>query len=112
MPDLAQLKPTEKLHVIDLVRAAGVDVSDWANFKGGPKRAAMNPKYCYEWAFEQPGKVVVLNIWHDTIDARNGVITLDWDMRRHSVMNVRVRGKGVWMRRARRMDDAVRRAFV
>ena len=61
MTALSDLRPAHKLHVMDLVRDAGVDVSDWRNFKGGAKRARMNPKYCYEWAFEQAGEVVVLN---------------------------------------------------
>ena len=40
---------------MDLVKLAGVDVSDWANFKG--KHASTNPKYCYEWSFIEPGKL-------------------------------------------------------
>jgi hypothetical protein len=36
---------------MDLVAAAGIDVSDWANFEGGQQKAASNPKYCYDWAF-------------------------------------------------------------
>jgi uncharacterized protein DUF3883 len=112
MSTLAELKPTEKLHVMDLVKAAGVDVSDWVNVKGGRKRAAMNPKYCYEWSFEQPGKVVVLNIWHDQMETRNGTIVLDSDMRRHAQKYAQVRGKEVWSRRAGKVDEAVRSAFV
>jgi len=42
------LKPKERLRVMDLVSEAGIDVSDWANFKGGEGKAASNPKYCYE----------------------------------------------------------------
>ncbi len=52
------LKPTEHLRVYDLVREAGVDVSDWANYKR-PSSPQTNPKYCYEWAFEAPDRVVV-----------------------------------------------------
>ena len=43
------LRPRELRHVYDLVREAGLDVSDWANYKR-PKSPQTNPKYCYEWA--------------------------------------------------------------
>jgi NADP-dependent 3-hydroxy acid dehydrogenase YdfG len=39
--DLFQLKPTERHLVIELVRAAGVDVSDWSNWQGGAAKAAL-----------------------------------------------------------------------
>jgi hypothetical protein len=25
---------------------------------------ASHPAYCYEWAFREPGRLVVLNLWH------------------------------------------------
>ena len=54
-----ELKPTEKQLVMDLVEAAGVEVSDWANSSRGAKGAAANPKYCYEWSFLQPNRIIV-----------------------------------------------------
>ncbi|MBK7991128.1 MAG: hypothetical protein IPK05_15065 [Comamonadaceae bacterium] len=58
------LKPTTSPRVIDLVAAAGVDVSPWAVSKKGPvKVPASNPAYCYEWAYTEPGKLVLLNLW-------------------------------------------------
>ena len=45
MTDLSALKPTAKPLVIDLVRDAGVDVSEWSNFKGS--NPAMNSHYQY-----------------------------------------------------------------
>ncbi len=59
------LYPTSKEQVMNLVKLAGVDVNDWSNFKG--KYPASNPKYCYEWSFIEPGKVVILNLWYDNI---------------------------------------------
>ena len=46
MPEsqLAALKPFERCRVMDLVNAAGIDVTDWANFAGGAERAASNPR--------------------------------------------------------------------
>ena|SRR6266516_2522854 len=67
MTALSELWPTQKLRLMDLVTEAGVDVSDWKNVKGGAQRAHVNPKYCYEWSFVQPRKVVVLNLWHSQL---------------------------------------------
>jgi 5-methylcytosine-specific restriction endonuclease McrA len=46
---------------MDMVEAAGIDVSDWANFKG--KHPASNPRYCYEWVFSS-SSVVAACLWH------------------------------------------------
>lgn len=64
MTTLTELAPTENSRLMDLLEEAGVDVSDWANFAKGPRHAAANPKYCYEWSFLQPARVVVLTVWH------------------------------------------------
>lgn len=44
--------------VYRLVKEAGLDVTDWANYDR-PNTPQTNPKYCYEWAFEAPDQVVV-----------------------------------------------------
>ena len=59
----ADLKPNTKSNVIDLVAKAGVDVSDWPNYKYGATNPGANPKYCYEWALKQPARVVICNLW-------------------------------------------------
>jgi len=61
MSTLDEVKPTVKERVIDLVSAAGIDVSDWGKFAGGEKRAASNPRYCYD-VVSEPGSIVVLNL--------------------------------------------------
>jgi 5-methylcytosine-specific restriction enzyme A len=58
----SEIEPKQHQRVMDLVREAGIDVSDWKNFKGGKQKASVNPKYCYEWSFVGPGKVVALNL--------------------------------------------------
>jgi 5-methylcytosine-specific restriction enzyme A len=68
------LKPISPARVIDLVAKAGIDVSGWAKGKNGPQGAAANPKYCYEWSFTQPGKVVVLNLWYEHMREERGVV--------------------------------------
>lgn len=84
MPALSELRPTQKRKVIDLVRAAGVDVSDWANFEGGKSRAAANPKYSFEWSFVEPKKVVVLNLWFVQMKHRGREIVFDLNFRAFS----------------------------
>ncbi len=54
--------PRQKFTVMRLLQEAGVDTSDWKNYKG--RSPAANPKYCYNWAFEEPGKTIVVCIWH------------------------------------------------
>lgn len=60
---ISALKPSEHFRVYDLVRDAGLDVSDWANYKR-PHLPQTNPKYCYEWAFEAQDCVVVC-LWFE-----------------------------------------------
>jgi 5-methylcytosine-specific restriction protein A len=65
MKTIESLKPVERLRVMDLVASVGIDVSDWANFKGGAEKASSNPKYCYEWSYEDHEKrLIVLSLWH------------------------------------------------
>ena len=69
MSETFEVIPSQDLRVIDLVEKAGIDVSDWANFKG--KNPATNPKYCYEWAFIANDRVV-LNLWYEDIVSHDG----------------------------------------
>lgn len=52
-----KLRPTSRPKIMDLVKAAGVDVSEWE-----ASGNAANPKYCYEWAFGEPGGIAVIRI--------------------------------------------------
>jgi len=60
---IASLQPTKKQLVYDLVREAGVDVSDWSKYKK-PGQPQTNPKYCYNWSFFAQDRVVVC-LWFD-----------------------------------------------
>ena len=110
MSVLDDLKPTSKLRVIDLVREAGVGVSDWSNCKGGKKKAAVNPRYCYEWSFIEPGRVVVLSWWHEDLREEDGVVCMRLNLREEARVYGERLGKGVWTRRAQKFDDAVTEA--
>lgn len=104
---IEEIRPREFHRVIDLVGEAGVDVSDWANFKGGADKAAVNPKYCYEWAFVEPGKLVVLNIWFERMQENDGEIFQTLNLRE----DARGAAKPAWASRARKFDHAVETAW-
>lgn len=105
------LKPTTKNRVIDLVEAAGVDVSDWGKFARGPKWAAANPKYCYEWSFIQPSKVVVLNLWLANLQEQSGIVFAILNMQSEAKRLQGIRAKPIWVKRALKMDEAILTAF-
>lgn len=92
---------------MDLVRDAGIDVSDWANFKGGAEKARSNPKYCYNWAFSGPG-VMVLNVWYSSIVENDRNVTLTGNLRKTSKSDST---KSVWRNRADKFDIVVRNAY-
>src|SRR5689334_14668104 len=101
MTVLDDIRPTERKLMMDLVAAAGVDVAPWADYEGRAGPAA-NPKYCYDWSFVEPGKVVVLNLWHANLRERRGIVTIETDMRGRAI---RLRDKrdpqsASWRRRA------------
>lgn len=102
---LDQIKPRDKNRVYDMVREAGVDVSDWEASKGRVISAAANPKYCYSWSFVQPNEVVVLNLWHIDLKEKDGVVTEEWNAR-----DIAKRAKGVTVFRATEMDKAIQEA--
>jgi 5-methylcytosine-specific restriction protein A len=111
MKQLLEIKPSQSQRVMDLVNDAGVDVSDWVNFRDGPKpeRSASNPKYCYEWAFIESGKVVVLNLWHEHMQERNGTIVHEANIRRFGV-EMGTLGRHNLSMRATRLDLALQAA--
>jgi 5-methylcytosine-specific restriction protein A len=108
MTDLLALKPTLKPLVIDLVREAGVDVSNWSNFKG--TNPAMNPKYCYNWSFQKPGELIVALFFHDDLAVVGNEIIHDHNIR---LRDGRLGGKGAaqWKKRADELDENLRLAY-
>lgn len=107
MPDLNEIRPLRSQRIYDLLKDVGVDVSDWSNFKGGAKKAASNPKYCYEWSFVEPGKVVVLNLWYNSMELRDGKIVQDLDMRNFARSQEQLPYKNTVVKRALAMDQAL-----
>lgn len=111
MPTLEDLRPTRKDFVHDLVRDAGLDVSDWSNSKRGAAGARTNPKYCYEWVFIEPGNAIVLNLWHVLLDQEpDGRIVHRRNFREDARIQFE-RGRGnPWGRRAEKLDQALQLA--
>lgn len=85
--ELAALKPTRDEKIMDLVAAAGVDVTPWALTKDGKpvKTPRSNPNYCYEWAFGGGHEPTVLCVWHRSIAKLNGQITLKDSVRQYAL---------------------------
>ncbi|MCY4046413.1 MAG: HNH endonuclease signature motif containing protein [Cellvibrionales bacterium] len=77
MSILDDLKPESRQKVYDLVALAGVDVSDWSNYKNGERAPAANPRYCYNWSFVEPHKTIVLNVWWEDISEDGGILSID-----------------------------------
>lgn len=111
MSALSEIRPRKHQRLIDLVRAADVDVSDWANFKRGARWAAANPKYCYEWSFVEHGKVIVLCLWHASMHVEDGAIVQTLNMREIARRFEELTGGALGKRRSRGMDLAIQRAF-
>ena len=105
--NIENLKPKVRLRVMDLVAEAGIDVSDWRNFKGGEEKAASNPKYCYEWSYENASKeLIVLNLWYDNLEYLDGDIVQRLNMRKVA-NNVTSSAQS---RRAKKMDFSLQKA--
>lgn len=115
MADLSDIAPQGSPYLIDLVQVAGVDVSDWSNFRQGRTedkgKASRNPKYCYEWAFVEKGKVVVINLWFSAIKEHNGKIFQNLNMCKTAHQyEGRIPAEAIWKKRALRMDHALQEA--
>ncbi|SHH55774.1 HNH endonuclease [Ferrimonas marina] len=104
MDPLQQLKPTKYQTAYSLVAEAGHDVSDWNDYER-PTVPAANPRYCYRWAWEQDG-LIIMTVWHKNIRHKDGTIfysnnyRADWI---HSTAN--------WPTRAAQRDTLLKRAF-
>jgi 5-methylcytosine-specific restriction enzyme A len=103
------LRPHSRRLVMDLVAEAGLDVSDWPNYKG--KHPASNPKYCYEWVFSGDDRIAAC-LWFDNLktDASGEIIQKVnlWSIiKRHEDKG----GRPTVVRRARTLDEALQRAY-
>jgi 5-methylcytosine-specific restriction protein A len=102
---------------MDLVAASGVDVTSWARSKKGlVKNPASNPSRIYEWAFVEPQKVVVVNLWYEEIEERSDILCRELNMRKWSdkqkkSKSVQPASKSAGTRRAENMEVAIANAY-
>lgn len=111
MQTLADLKPSRKDLVFDLVEEAGLDVTDWRESSNDPRGAKANPKYCYEWAFVEPGKLIILNLWHGNMVEEDGRFVERNNFRADAEFHRTVSRKSTWAKRAERLDNAIQTAL-
>lgn len=81
--DLVGLRPAVKKTVIDLVKAAGIDVSCWYVNKDGTrsKTPRSNPAYCYSWAFGGENEPLLVCLWHGAMKIDNDRIIFSDNLR-------------------------------
>ncbi|WDI95509.1 HNH endonuclease [Xanthomonas campestris] len=110
MAVLEELRPTERLLVMDLVAEAGLDVSDWANYAG--KHPASNPRYCYEWVFTQNGMPSVACLWFGNLElAVDGSLRQRLNLWQVAKKHESLPGRSAVAKRARTLDVALQTAF-
>lgn len=111
------LKPHQSRRVMDLVAAAGVDVTPWGvSSKGKVPVPSANPAYCFEWAFVESGVVVVLNVWHRDLKESDGIVWCDmnpraWAQSVTESNELRPSERGTLLRRATRANEAIALAY-
>jgi 5-methylcytosine-specific restriction enzyme A len=111
---LEEIRPLTRERMYDLVKAAGLDVSDWANYRR-PAYPARNPRYCYEWSFAQEDRLVVLNLWYSSLTEEAASVRAALNLRNLAKSIARLleeaqRGrevKPVWEKRTLKMDSDI-----
>lgn len=111
MDSIAILEPTSKGLVFDLAREAGLDMSDWIASSQNPANVKANPKYCYEWSFWEPGKFIILNLWHTDLKQSGDTIVVEGNFRDYAERSRSEFRKQSWARRALHADQALQRAL-
>lgn len=81
--ELARLRPTVKKAVIDLVKAAGIEVSCWYINKDGTRseKPRSNPAYCFNWSFGGENEPLLACLWHGSMKIDRDRIIFDDNLR-------------------------------
>lgn len=75
----ASLEPPTLRPIMELVREAGIDVTEWEfNTDGKPVQTPQaNPRFCYNWSFGNTHSGYVICVWHPFLkDERGRVVYL------------------------------------
>lgn len=80
---LESLRPTQWAAIMDVVAAAGIDVSKWAIKQDGSpvQEPKANPHYCSDWAFGGSGEPTLLCVWHKSLTAAQDGIRYEGNLR-------------------------------
>lgn len=121
---LEALRPNSRANVIELVAAAGIDVSPWGSRQDGHKvkNPAQNQSYCFEWAFGGENEPTLLCIWHSSMAISEGEIVHEGSMLKFALELERIATDRTALRgarqsarsraaRARKFDSRLQRAF-
>ncbi|MXP47436.1 HNH endonuclease [Altererythrobacter luteolus] len=111
MNTLESIKPKAQHSVFDLAEEAGFDVSDWIASSNDTRGHKANPKYCYEWSFIEPGRLIILNLWHAAMREEDGRITTTGNFRKDADYYRTVVRKAQWAERAQKLDEALQVAL-
>ena len=75
---LKELEPTDSISLMKALEDLGMSTEDWKNYKNGESDPSRNPRYCYEWSFDD-GDKVVFNLWHKELKIDDdGTITSEY----------------------------------
>lgn len=121
---LESLRPTAPGVIMDMVKAAGIDVAPWSTKKDGTPAAKpkANPQYCYEWAFGGERQPTALCVWHRNLKVDAAQIVFEESLRQHALgldrvaitrdnpAHVKSRARDQ-AKRARLFDSLLQRAF-
>ncbi|MEN3951736.1 HNH endonuclease signature motif containing protein [Iodidimonas sp. SYSU 1G8] len=110
MSEIIKLLPKRKELVFDLLEKIGLDTSDWKSSYSS-KNYKANPKYCYEWGYAEPGRFIVLNLWHDSLILKDSIVSYQGNYRDDALVHSRPGGKPAWARRANKVDLLLQSAF-
>lgn len=104
MDSKQSIKPAQKYRIMDVVEAAGIDISEWR------RRGPASPKFCYDWGFSSDDRLrVLLCLWYDDCEVDGEGIYQHWNFREYAEeMKVR---KGPKAARARKVDRLIQDAW-
>lgn len=111
MSILDEIRPSKKLLVFDLAEEAGLDMADWIASSNDPRGPKANPKYCYEWSYIEEGKVVILNLWHESMIDDGLRIIRKGNFRADAEKHRAPKGNAKWFRRGVKLDEHLQSAL-
>ncbi|MCS4233865.1 HNH endonuclease [Stenotrophomonas sp. BIGb0135] len=107
--DIEALRPTSKRKIIDVVKEAGQNVEDWASSTTG--NPDTNPKYCYEWYFEQGDNQPLLCLWFESLQSDALGVFQSYSLW-PTIKSMESQKNHAGAKRADRLDNGLQRAFA